>query len=178
MQPTDSYPQDHLSHSQSRYQVFNFNKVIDFATTIDRVANNGLAGMSMVPILLSDKYVTIKGMGGMSRHNLRIGDFKSFHFKEGIPDFLSSWILYCASRMGNSAIHRGSVLEGYNTRGREIYPNPGLSLELGLTIARVHSFSTPSGCNGVKPVENNTHLHLISNFRGSSPIFIEILIRC
>lgn len=120
MQPTDSYPQDHLSHSQSRYQVFNFNKVIDFATTIDRVANNGLAGISMVPILLSDKYVTIKGMGGMSRHNLRIGDFKSFHFKEGIPDFLSSWILYCASRMGNSAIHRGSVLEGYNTRGRNI----------------------------------------------------------
>ena len=31
----------------------------------------------MVPILLSDKYVTIKGMGGMSRRNLRIGDLKS-----------------------------------------------------------------------------------------------------
>ena len=74
--PTDSYPQDHLSPSQSRYQVFNFDKVIDFAT-IDRRANNELASMSMVPILLCDKYVIIKSMSGMSRHNLRIGDFKS-----------------------------------------------------------------------------------------------------
>ena len=32
--------------------------------------------MSMIPILLSDKYVIIKSLSGMSRHNLRIGDFK------------------------------------------------------------------------------------------------------
>ena len=76
MQPADKYPQDHLLSSQLCYQVLNFDKVIDFAT-IDRGANNGLAGMSMVPILLINKYVTIKGMGGMSRHNLRLGDFKS-----------------------------------------------------------------------------------------------------
>jgi hypothetical protein len=30
----------------------------------------------MIPIHLSDKYVTITGMGGTSHHNLRIGDFK------------------------------------------------------------------------------------------------------
>ena len=76
MQPADEHPQDHLLSSQSCYQVLNFDKVIDFAT-IYRGANNGLVGMSMVPIMLSNKYVTIKGMGGMSRHNLRLGDFKS-----------------------------------------------------------------------------------------------------
>ena len=77
MQPNNEHLQVHLLSSQSCYQVLNFDKVIDFAT-IDRGANHGLdAGMSMVPIMLSNKYVTIKGMGGMSHHNLRLGDFKS-----------------------------------------------------------------------------------------------------
>ena len=33
--------------------------------------------MSMVPIMLTNKYVTVKGIGGISSHDLRLGDFKS-----------------------------------------------------------------------------------------------------
>ena len=88
MQPTDEHPQgqllfypdehlqNHLLSSKSCYQVLNFDNDIDFAT-IDRGANHGLAGMSMVPIMLTNKYVNVKALGGISSHDLRLGDFKS-----------------------------------------------------------------------------------------------------
>ena len=57
-------------------KVFVFEKGLR-PTLIDRGANKSLAGGEMEEIGMSNKYVTITGMGGTSYHNLRIGDFKS-----------------------------------------------------------------------------------------------------
>ena len=51
-----------------------------------------------------------------------------FDFEEGIPSSLSSWILYCIKNgefiqgiRHMEATHRDAVLEGYNTKGRNMY---------------------------------------------------------